>query len=69
MVKVPLQNNKNWASYKCLVKKSEKMCLSQIFYNFLIWDVEFQKWHFLCSYVPEFDIYVSIQGNNTFPGS
>ena len=29
MVKVPLQNNKNWASCKCLVRKSEKMCLSQ----------------------------------------
>ena len=29
MVKVPLQNNKNWASSKCLVRKSEKMCLSQ----------------------------------------
>ena len=31
MVKVPFQNNKNWASYKCLVRKSEGMCLSQNF--------------------------------------
>ena len=30
MVKVPLQNNKNWASSKCLVRKREKMCLPQI---------------------------------------
>ena len=29
MVKVPLQNNKNWGSSKCLVKKSEKMYLLQ----------------------------------------
>ena len=58
MVKVPFQNNKNCASYKCLVRKSEKMCLSQNFSK--IWDVEFQKWHFLCSYVPEFQTYVSI---------
>ena len=58
MVKVPLPNNKNWASCKCLVRKSEKMCLSQNFSE--IWDVEFQKWPFLCSYVPEFHIYVSI---------
>ena len=65
MVKVPFQNNKNWATYKCLVRKSEKMCLSQTFSK--IWDVGFQKWHFLCSYVAEFHIYVSIQGNNIFP--
>ena len=38
-----------------LVTKSEKMCLSQNVSK--IWDVEFQKWHFLCSYVPEFHIY------------
>ena len=25
MVKVSFQNNKNWASYKCLVRKSEKI--------------------------------------------
>ena len=56
MVKVPFQNNKNWASYKCLVRKSEKMCLSQNFSK--IWDVEFQKWDFLCSCVPEFHIYM-----------
>ena len=31
MVKVPIQNNKNWTRYKCLVRKSEKMCLSQKF--------------------------------------
>ena len=67
MVKVPFENSKNWASYKFLVRKSEKMCLSQNFSK--TWGVEFQKWHFLCSYVPEFLIYVSIYGNNTFPGS
>ena len=67
MVEVPSRNNKNWASSKCLVRQSEKMRLSQNFSK--IWDVEFQKWHFLCSYVPEFHIYVSIQGNNIFPGS
>ena len=33
MVKVLFQNNKNWASYKCLFRKSEKMCLSQNFFN------------------------------------
>ena len=66
-MKIPLQNNQNWASSKCLVRKSEKMCLSQNFSK--IWDVEFQKWHFLCSYVPEFHIYVSTHGNNTFPDS
>ena len=67
MMKVSLQNNKDWASSKCLVTKNEKMCLSQNVSK--IWEVEFQKWHFLCSYVPEFHIYVSIQGNNTFQGS
>ena len=66
MVKVPFQNNKNWASYKCLVRKSVKMCLSQLS---KIWDVEFQKWHFLCSYVPEFHICLNIHRNNAFPGS
>ena len=67
MMNIPFQN-KNWASYKFLVRKSEKMCLSQNFSK--IWDMEFQKWHFLCgSYVPEFHIYISIHGNNTFPGS
>ena len=65
MVKVPFQNNKNWASYKCLVRKSVKMCLSQLP---KIWDMEFQKWHFLCSYVPEFHIYASIHGSNRFLG-
>ena len=25
------------------------------------WDVEFQKWYFLSGFLPEFDIYVSIQ--------
>ena len=35
MVKVPLQNNKNWASSKCLVRKSENMCLSQ---NLGLWN-------------------------------
>ena len=59
MVKVSFQN-KNWAGYKCLVRKSEKMSLLKNFSK--IWDVEFQKWHFLCSYVPEFHIYVSIHG-------
>ena len=52
---VPVQN---WANYKCLVTKSEKMCLSQNFSK--IWDV---------SYVPEFHIYVSIRGINIFPAS
>ena len=66
MVKVPFQNNKNWASHKCLVRKSKKMRLSQNFYK--IWDVQFQKWHFLCSSVLEFHIHVSIHENNTFPG-
>ena len=66
MVKVPFENNKNWASYKRLVRESEKMCLSQNFSK--MWDVEFQQWHILCSYVPEFQIYVSIHENNTFPG-
>ena len=64
MEKVPLQNNKNWASSKCLVRKSEKMYLSQ---NLGMWNPK--KWHFLCSYVPEFHRYISTQGNNTFPGS
>ena len=67
MVKVPFQNNKNWASYKCLVIKSAKMCLSQNFSN--IWNVEFQKWHFQCSYAPEFHMYASMHVNNSFPGS
>ena len=66
MMKVFFQNNKSWASYKCLVRKSVKICLSQNFSK--NWDVEFHKWHFLCSYVSEFDIYVSIHENNTFPG-
>ena len=66
MVKVPFENNKNRASYKRLVRESEKMCLSQNFSK--MWDVEFQKWHILCSYVPEFQIYVSIHENNLFPG-
>ena len=66
MVKVPFQSYKNWASYECLVRESEKMCLSQKFSK--IWDVEIQKRYFLCSYVPEFHIFVSIHGNNTFPG-
>ena len=35
MVKVPLQNKKNWASSKCLVRKREKMCLSQ---NLRMWN-------------------------------
>ena len=30
MVKAPLQNNKNWASSKCLLRKREKMYLPQI---------------------------------------
>ena len=34
-MKVPLQNNKNWASPKCLVRKSEKMCLS---HNLGMWN-------------------------------
>ena len=66
MVKVLFQNNRNWASYKCLVRKSVKMCLPQHFSK--DWDVEFRKWHFLQCYMPEFHIYVSIHGNNTFPG-
>ena len=37
MVKAPFKNNKTWASYKCLVRKSEKICLSQNFCT--IWDV------------------------------
>ena len=60
MVKVPFQNNKNWASDKFLNRKSEKMCLPQNFSK--IRDVEFQKWHYLCSYIPEFPIYVSRGG-------
>ena len=35
MVKVPSQNNKKWASSKCLVRKGEKMCLSQ---NLGVWN-------------------------------
>ena len=66
MMKVLFQNNKNWASWKRLVRKNEKMRLSQNISK--IWDVEFQKWHFLCSCVPEFHIYVSIHRNNTFSG-
>ena len=31
--------------------------------------MEFQKWHFLCNYAPEFQIYVSIHENNTFADS
>ena len=34
-----------------------------------IWDVEFQKWRFLCRYVSQFHIHVTILGNNTFPGT
>ena len=60
------QNNKNWASYTCLVRESENMCLSKNFSE--VWDVEFQKWHYLCIYVPEFHTYVRIHRNNTFPG-
>ena len=30
MVKASSQNNKNWASSKCLVRKGEKMYLPQI---------------------------------------
>ena len=56
MVKAPLQNNKDWTSSKCLVRKSEKMCLSQNFSK--ISDVEFQKWDFLSSDLFEFPIYV-----------
>ena len=41
MTKIPFQNNKKWASYKYIVRKSEKKCLSQNFSR--IWDVEFQK--------------------------
>ena len=38
MVKVPLQNIRNWANQKkCLVGKIEKMCLSQSVSK--IWDV------------------------------
>ena len=66
MVKVPFQYKKNWANYKCLVRKNEKMCLPQNFSKTR--DVEFQKWHFLCIYAPEFHMYVSIHGNNTLPG-
>ena len=49
MVKDPFQNNEKLASYKCLVRKSEKMCLSQNLSKIL--DVEFQKWHFLLIYM------------------
>ena len=66
MVKSPFRNNEKWTSYKTLVRKSEKMCLSQNFSK--IWDVELQKWHVLCDYMPEFQIYVCIHGNNTFLG-
>ena len=38
MVKVPFENNKNRASYKRLVRNSEK---KQNFSK--LWDVEFQK--------------------------
>ena len=31
IVKVPFQNNKIWASYKCLVRKSEKMSVIKLF--------------------------------------
>ena len=64
MVKVSFENNKNWASCKCLVRKSEKMYLSQNVSK--IWDVEFQKWRFLCSYVPEVHIYLSLDGTTHF---
>ena len=37
MVKVPLQNNKNWTSSKCLVRKSEKTSLSK---NLGMWNSE-----------------------------
>ena len=58
---------KKMFSFPCFVRKSEKICLSQHFSKIL--DVEFQKWHVLYNYVPEFHIYVSIHGNNKFPGS
>ena len=38
MMKVPFQNNKNVTSYKCLVRKSEKMCLSVNFLKFAKWN-------------------------------
>ena len=34
MVKVPFQNNKNWASYKCLVRKSDKDVCHKMFPKF-----------------------------------
>ena len=52
MENVPFQNSKNWASYKCLVKKKGKdVSGRKVFLK--IWNVEFQKWPFLCSYVPD----------------
>ena len=35
MVKVPLQNNKNWANSKCLVRKSEKMCVTKPCFTYM----------------------------------
>ena len=35
MVKVPLQNKKDWASFKCLVRKSEKMCVTKPCFTYM----------------------------------
>ena len=40
MVKVPFQNNKNWASYKCLIKKKymKKRVYHKTFLKFEMWN-------------------------------
>ena len=63
MVKAPLQNNKNWASSKCLVRKREKMYLPQILG---MWN---SKNGTSCAVMYlGFTYMLSIQGKNIFPG-
>ena len=60
-MKVPLQNNKNWASSKSLVRKREKMCLSQ---NLGMWN---SKNGTSCAVMYlSFTYMLSIQGKNIF---
>ena len=66
MVKVLFQNKRNWASYKGLVRKSEKMHLSQNVSK--IWDVNSRNGTSCTAMYLSFT-YISKHGNNTFPGS
>ena len=64
MMKVPLQNNKNWASSKCLVRKRKKMCLPQ---NLGMWNSK-NGTSGGVMYL-SFTYMLCIEGNNIFPGS